>query len=188
MDIVKRVRGILLAPDIEWSEIAQEPGTPAYLFPNYVVYLAAIPALAGLIGASVIGVSAPPLGTIRAPLFAGLLAAVIGYLLSFVVVYAVAIIIDLLAPKFGALKNFPNALKLTVYSHTPGWLAGIFLLIPGLRFLTILGLYGVYLLWTGLPRLMKVPADKALGYMASVVVCALVIGLAAVLIPQALVG
>jgi len=187
MDIVKRVKGILLIPDTEWSTIEQEPGTPSYLFAEYVAYLAAIPALAGFIGRSVIGVSVPALGTVRVPLFAGLLGAVIEYVLTFVVVYVVAIIIDLLAPKFGAQKNFPNALKLTVYSCTPAWLAGIFLLIPGLRFMTVLGLYGIYLLWLGLQRLMKAPSETALGYVAAVAVCAFVAFLAA-MIPQALVG
>ena len=82
--------------------------------------------------------------------------------------------IDLLAPRFGAEKNFPNAVKLSAYSHTPLWLAGIFLLIPGLNFLLILGLYGFYLLWVGLPMLMKVPNDKALPYAAIVTACALI--------------
>ncbi len=155
VDIVKRVKGILLIPDTEWRTIEQEPGTPGYLFPQYVVYLAGIPAVAGFIGACVIGVSVPAIGTIRAPLYSALLGAVVGYVLTFVFIYILALIIDLLAPRFGAQKNFSSALKLTVYSYTPSWLAGVFLLIPGLRFLTILGLYGVYLLWTGLPRLMK---------------------------------
>ena len=63
-------------------------------------------------------------------------------------VYAVALVVDLLAPTFGGQRNFPNALRLTVYSYTPVWLAGIFLLVPGASFLAILGLYGFYLLWT----------------------------------------
>src|SRR5262249_35318860 len=76
--------------------------------------------------------------------------------------------------RFGAEKNFPNAVKLSAYSHTPLWLAGIFLLIPGLNFLLILGLYGFYLLWVGLPMLMKVGNDKALPYAAIVTACALI--------------
>jgi len=188
MDIIKRIKGILLIPEAEWEAIEQEPGTPGYLFAEYVVYLAAIPALAGFIGRSVIGVSVPGVGTIRAPLFSGLLGAVIEYLLIFVVVYAIAIIIDMLAPTFRAQKNFANALKLTVYSCTPAWLAGIFLLVPGLRFLTIAGLYGMYLMWLGLPRLMKAPRDSALGYIVTSAICALVMASAAIIIPEALAG
>jgi hypothetical protein len=71
-------------------------------------------------------------------------------------------------------KNFAHAVKLSVYSHTPLWLAGIFLLIPGLNFLLILGVYGVYLLWIGLPLLMQVPKEKALPYAVVVTACALI--------------
>ena len=83
------------------------------------------------------------------------------------------------APRFGGRKNFGNALKLSVYSHTPLWLAGIFLLIPGLNFLLILGVYGLYLFWIGLPLLMQVPDDKALPYAAVATGCALVPALGA---------
>ena len=99
---------------------------------------------------------------------------VIVYLLTFAMVYIIASVIDLLAPRFGGQRNFANAVKLSVYSHTPLWLAGIFLLIPGLNFLLILGIYGLYLLWTGLPLLMQVPDEKALPYAAVVTACALV--------------
>jgi hypothetical protein len=93
---------------------------------------------------------------------------------TFAMVYIIAGVIDLLAPRFGGEKNFANAVKLSVYSHTPLWLAGIFLLIPGLNFLLILGVYGVYLLWTGLPLLMRVPSEKALPYAVVVTACALI--------------
>src|SRR5262245_34104072 len=62
---------------------------------------------------------------------------------------------------------------LGLFPHAP--LVGrAFLLIPGLNFLLILGLYGFYLLWVGLPMLMKVPNDKALPYAAIVTACALI--------------
>jgi hypothetical protein len=55
------------------------------------------------------------------------------------------------------------------------WVAGIFALIPGLRLLTILGLYSLYLLYLGLPVLMKAPREKAMGYTAVVVLAAIVL-------------
>ena len=174
MNIVGRVKGILLTPETEWAAIEHEPGTPAYLFPHYVVYLAAIPPLAGFIGSSIIGVAGPA-GTIRVPLFAGLLGAVMAYVLSFAIVYAVAIVIDQLAPKFGGQKDFSSALKVTVYAFTPYWVLGLCQLIPGLRFVGHVGaLFGIYLLWIGLPRLMKAPSDRLLGYVAATSACAVV--------------
>ena len=66
---------------------------------------ALIPALAGFIGYSIIGVSVS-VGTFRVPLVAGLIEMVLGYIFSFVIVYAVALIIDALAPSFRARAQF----------------------------------------------------------------------------------
>jgi Yip1 domain len=175
MDIVERVKAILLTPKSEWLVIEREPGDPAYLFTSYVAILAAIPAVCGFIGRSLIGTSLPLVGTVRVGLAAGLASAILRYLLSFVTVYVVALIIDALAPTFEAQKNQPNSLKLAVYSMTPAWLAGVFSLVPGFRSLGVLGLYGLYLLWVGLEPLMNAPKEKTIGYAAAVVVCAIVI-------------
>jgi hypothetical protein len=84
---------------------------------------------------------------------------------------------DALAPTFRGQKNRPNALKLATYSMTPVWLAGAFSLIPGLRPLGILGLYGVYLFWLGVPVLMKAPNERSMPYTGAVAICGIVISL-----------
>ena len=177
MDIIARAKAMLVAPAAEWPVVAKEPGDPAFLFGNYVAVLAFIPAVAGFIGTSIVGVWTPA-GTVRVPVPAGLFNALFGYVLAFVMVYALALIIDALAPSFAGEKNFPNALRLSVYSCTPLWLAGIFMVIPGLRFLVVLGLYGGYILWSGLPSLMKSPPGKAIVYAASTIACACVLAVA----------
>jgi hypothetical protein len=167
MKLIERVKAILLAPRKEWPVIEQEPTTLSDLFLKYVAILAAIPEVAHLIGLSLIGAD-------RAPIVSLLLRAVVAYLVTWAMVYVIAIVINLLAPRFGGTRNFSNALKLSVYSHTPLWLAGIFLLIPGLNFLLILGVYGLYLLWVGLPVLMQVRDDRAFPYASVVTACALI--------------
>jgi hypothetical protein len=134
MELFKRVKAILLTPHAEWSVIAQEKSDASALFIRYVAILALIPALARFIGTSLIGWYAPILSSL-----AGALAT---YVSAFAVVYILALIIDVLAPRFGAQKDFARAVKLAVYSSTPVWIAGIFLLVPGLSFLVILGLHG----------------------------------------------
>lgn len=186
MNLFERVKGILLNPRAEWSVIEREPGDVAYLFMNYVAILAAIPAVCGFIGGSLIGISLPGLGTVRVPIVTGLMGAVVGYLLTFAMVYIVALLADLLAPTFQGQKNPENALKLVVYSYTPAWLAGVFLLIPSLGFLAILGLYGLYLLWSGIPPLMKAPQEKSIVYTLAIIVCAIVIGLIVGLVQAAI--
>jgi hypothetical protein len=188
MSLTDRVKNIILTPKTEWPVIDREPGDVPYIFTNYVAILAAIPAVCGFIGLSFIGISLPGLGTVRMPVSSGLLNAIVGYLLTFAIAYVVALVVDALAPTFSGRKNFDSALKATAYSYTASWLCGIFLLIPSLRFLTILGLYGLYLLWLGLPVLMKSPQDKSLPYTVAVVVIAIVIGIVLGLIQSALFG
>jgi hypothetical protein len=177
MGLISRVKNIMLDPDSEWPKIAAEGSGATSLFVGYVAILALIPAICTFVGDSIIGVSVS-VGTFRVPLLVGLTGMVIGYIFEFVAVYAVALVINALAPGFRAQRNFPNALKLSVYSFTPAWLAGIFYLIPGLRFLTVLGLYGFYLLWTGMTPLMGTPRDKALFYAFSVLIAAIAITVA----------
>jgi hypothetical protein len=170
MNLMERVKAILLTPKTEWPVIEREQGDAGYLFTNYVMYLAAIPAVCGFIGMSLVGI-----GPIRVPIVTGLIRAVVGYILSFVIVYVVALIVDGLAPNFGGQKNFENALKVTTYSYTPGWLVGVFLLIPALGIFGLLALYGLYLMYLGLPVLMKAPQEKALVYTVVVVICTIVL-------------
>jgi len=78
-------------------------------------------------------------------------------------------------PSSKEAKNFRNALKTAAYFPTPFWLAGVFSLVPAFGFLGILGLYGVHLLYVGLPITMQAPGDKAIGYTAAAIACAAVI-------------
>ena len=175
--LLARIRNIVADPRAEWPLIAAEPGDPLRLFVGYVAVLAAIPAIAGFIGSSLVGVSVS-VGRLHDPLLFGLFRAFISYLFSFVIVYLTALAIDVMAPLFQTQRNFANALKLAVYSFTPVWLIGIVLMVPGLRFLSILGLYAIRLIWTGLPPLMGTPRAKVLPYAISIVVAAFGIVLA----------
>jgi hypothetical protein len=74
-----------------------------------------------------------------------------------------------LAPVFGGQKDQLKALKLAAYSATATWLANVFVLIPWLSFLTLLGIYNLYLVRTGAPVLLNVPEKRALGFTASLV-------------------
>jgi hypothetical protein len=107
-----------------------------------------------------------------------LISVAIGYFATFAIVYLVALVTDAVAPSFDSQRNFPNALKISVYGHTPFWVAGVFFLMPGLRFFTyILAFYGLYLGWTGLPHLMKTPPEKKLMYAVAVMLGAVIVSI-----------
>jgi hypothetical protein len=170
LDLVERAKAIVLRPSAEWRAIETESGDVAYLFTNYVAILAAIPVVARLIRQTVIGGPGPRFGHHHFGFFSSLFSAVVHYVAAFVIVYLAAVIIDGLAPTFSGRKNQENAMKLAAYSMTPAWLAGVFVLIPGFGFLRILGLYGLYVFWLGLPILMKSPSDKTMPYSIAAVI------------------
>jgi hypothetical protein len=172
MKAALRAKAMLVDPVAEWIKIERESGDPAFLLSRYVAVLALVPALASFIGVSLIGVVVPGTGLVRAPLFDGVFGAIFGYVLAVATALILGFVINLAAPLFGGHKNFDNAFKLAVYSYTPVWLAGIFLVLPGLRFLVLTGFYGAYVLWTGLPRLMQSPPQKSPAYVLVIVVCA----------------
>ena len=177
MSIIQRVQDILLKPKVTWPTIAQEPASVASIYNNYVIYLAAIPAIATFIGLSLVGIGGFGMG-FRMPIVSGLVNMVVGFVLSLVMVFVLALIVDALAPTFGGTKNQIAALKVVAYGSTAGFVGGIFGLLPALSILGLLAaLYSIYLIYTGLPVLMRCPPEKAGAYTAVVIVCGIVLGL-----------
>jgi hypothetical protein len=165
--LIARVKGILLTPKTEWPVIASEPTTVADLYKGYIIWLAAIP-----------------------PLFAFLLVArfapgfafsqlILQYALTLAMIYVVALIIDALAPNFGGAKDKVQALKTIAYSMTASSVAGVAVIVPLIGLLIGLAalVYGIYLLYLGLPHTMKCPPDRAGGYTAVIVIVSLIAGL-----------
>ena len=182
MNLVDRVKNILLSPKTEWPVIEQEQTDVKTLYLSYIMILAAIPAIATIISSLLIGGMVGAVAG-RAGLGAGMTGgfavghALVSYVISLVVIFVVALIVDALAPTFGGTKSQINALKLVAYSATAGWVASIATVIPILGWIVaIIGsLYGIYLLYLGLPVLMKCPQDKAVVYLVVVVIVYLVL-------------
>ncbi len=181
MNPAMRAKAMLTDPFTEWVRIERESGDPVFLVSRYVALLALVPVIFGFLGSSIVGELVPGTGVVKASAFDGLFGAIFTYAATFVIVFALALIINLLAPYFGGQRDFDAALKLTVYSFTPVWLAGVFLILPGLRFLVLTGCYGVYVLWTGLPRLMKTSPARSRGYVLIVTACGFALILAAII-------
>jgi len=116
-NLVERVKRICLSPDSEWSAIEHESATTSTLLTGYVVPLAAVSAIAGFIGRSIIGITLPFVGTTyRVPIGSGIVAAVLQVALTAVGVVVCGMIIDALAPTFGAQKNSMQAAKVAAYA------------------------------------------------------------------------
>ncbi len=175
MNLIERAKAILLKPAETWPVIDAEPETVASLYTNWILILAAIPALSRFVGMSLVGYSLFGV-SVRTPLVMGIVTLVVGYVLSLVAVFLIALVVDALAPTFGGTKNQVAALKVVAYSLTASCVASVLFLVPSMLLSLLVFLaacYGLYLFWLGLPTLMKCPQDKAVGYTA--VVCIIVI-------------
>ncbi|MBV8158402.1 MAG: YIP1 family protein [Dyella sp.] len=187
--IFSRIKAILTSPQTEWPVIAAEPATTAGLFRSYIAIVAALPVIAHFIKGSLIGYGA--LGVhMHTPVGMGLVGLVLHYLLMLVVTYLMALIVNALAPSFGGQKDPVQALKVVAYSWTASWVAGIAVIIPWLGWLVALAgvIYGIYLLYLGLPHTMRCPVEKSAGYTAVTVLIAIVLSWIVALILGSVIG
>lgn len=174
---ISRARAVLFEPRATFKEVDSEFTKPGALWGRYILPLVLIGPLAGAVGRFIFGKRIAGTSLPESVSLSGAITwFVIALLLSLAAVFVLAQVINLLAPGFGGQKNDVQALKVAAYSNTPVWLAGIFnihgrFLILGI----IVSLYGLYLLYLGLPTLMKVPQDRAMGYTAVVIIAAIVI-------------
>ena len=162
MNLVDRVKGILLSPKEEWPKISAETETTQSLYTGYILILAAIGPIALLVHSFSFGAAG----------------AIVLYLLSLGVTYVMALIVDALAPTFGGEKNFMQSLKLVAYSYTAVWVAGILHLIGFIGgILSLLAaIYTLYAFYLGVPVMKKCPQEKAVTYTVVVVLCGIVLG------------
>jgi len=188
--LIARAKNILLTPKTEWPVIAGETETVQGLYTKYIIWLAAIPAIFGFIKNSIFGHSFFGV-TVHTPIGAGLAGMVVYYVLALAMVFVMALIIDALAGTFGAQKNQVQALKTVAYAYTASWIAGagviLGLALGGLLMLAG-GIYAIYLLYLGLPNTMKCPPEKAGGYTAVSIICAIVLGWVMMLVVASIVG
>lgn len=184
--LVARVKALLLRPSPTWDEIDLEPATVAGLFKGWVLPLAAIPAVAGAVGLLLFGFSGGFMGigySFR-PSPAWVLGnALLQYGLGVALVFVVGVVVNGLAKTFGGVQDHTQAMKVAAYAPTASWVAGAAMILPQLWIVALLGgLYSLYLLYLGLPKLMKTPAERKLPYFAAVVAVAIlasiVIGIA----------
>lgn len=170
--ILSRAYGLLRDPKQEWEQIrAEETAIPNILI-GYVAPLAAIPPVASLIGSFAFD------REMAGEFGDALIRAAVTWLVSVAFVFLLGVLINALADNFDGDRDDLAAQKTAAYSLTPAFLSGVFSLWPPLWWVSLFALAAmVYLMYRGLPVMMKAPADRALSYAATVTVAAMVGGI-----------
>jgi hypothetical protein len=157
-NLIERAKNILMSPRAEWARIATESTGLGALLTGYVLPLAAIGALAGVIGSMLF------LGMLFGA--AGLIPAIVGAVISVAItllsVFLYGLLINALASSFGSQPNPTRANQLAAYSFTGALIGSWGAIIPFLGWLFALagGIYSIVLFYMGLTPMMQTPEDK----------------------------
>ncbi|SDC90334.1 Yip1 family protein [Niabella drilacis] len=163
MNVINRAKSMILSPKTEWDVIDGEQPDNAKVITGYVLPLAGLAAIAAFIGYAFIGFDA---GLFRIKgINWGIYQAINTLVGAVLGVFVSAFVIDALASSFGSEKNMGRSVQLVAYAYTPAWVGGLLAVLPRLAFLgAIFALYGLYLLYIGLPKMKRTPEDKQLSY------------------------
>jgi hypothetical protein len=170
--ILSRAYGLLREPKKEWEQIKAEETTIPSILLGYVAPLAAIPPVCDLIGSTLFN------RMLQVEPGEALIRAFVTWIVSIGLVFFLGVLVNVLADNFDGDKDELAAQKVAAYSLTPSFLSGVFSLWPPLWWVSLFALAAmVYIMFRGLPVLMKAPADRALAYAGTVTVAAAVAGI-----------
>jgi hypothetical protein len=164
MNIIERVKNIIVNPKKEWEVIATESSTVTSLLTGYVLPLIVIGAIAAFIGYGLIGISV--LGIKITGVNWGVYYALNKLIVGIIAYYVSVYVVDMLANSFGSEKDLNRSAQLVAYGTTPAMVGGLFAILPAIAIIGVLfGLYSIYVWYLGLGPVKKTPEDKKVVYM-----------------------
>jgi hypothetical protein len=171
--IIERIRNLMFTPRTEWPAIANDGAPAASIYTGHVLVLAAVAALASWLSIAAFGSMMRGFGLGSS---FGLVTAIWSFASSFLGVFIVSWLAKTIAPNFGGVADSHQALKTVAYSWTAVWLGQIGGIVPILGFLIMIAavVYTIWQFYLGCQHTLKVPADKAAGFTAVVIIAGIV--------------
>lgn len=187
MNLIERVKNMIVTPKTEWTVVDGESDTLSGVITKYVVPLAAVGAICTFIGYAFIGID---YGFFRMRgMEWGIKMAVISLVSALAGVIITAFVVDALAPSFGSEKNINKSAQLVAYGFTPAFVGALLTIFPAIAFIgSLFGLYGIYLMYLGLGPLKKTPEDKKVIYLVVTIIVLIVVYLVIGLILGSILG
>lgn len=157
MKIINQAKDIVLNPKKTMEKLKDEKVTKQ----DIIIYLGIVgfPTFIGiLLGYGIVG-----WGGAWGP---AIVRAIVFYILAIIGIIAFGYIFNELAQNFKSKKNLMQAVKLVSYSSTPWLIAGILWIFPAAGLISFLAaLYGLYILYLGIPIFMQTPKDQQIIYL-----------------------
>ncbi|MGO1461210.1 MAG: Yip1 family protein [Marinobacter sp.] len=170
--------GLLTNPDQAWESIRKESESVARLYTGHVLLLALIPAVAGFVGTSQIGWQIGDGQVTRLSVGSAFTLSVLFYAVMLAGIFILGKFIDFFAATYDAVDRTPRGVTMAAYTATPIFLIGVIAVYPNIWVNMLAGLvaiaYAVYLLYEGLPILMKIPESRGFMFATAVLTVGLV--------------
>jgi hypothetical protein len=159
VETLRRIVYLVFRPTAEWDRIAKEETSVDALLRFYILPLALLAPIATVIGMKTFDRDWDPVHGYLVPADQILAAGVVTYFVTVGSIFVLAAIFSVIAPTFGATRDYRAALKVATYGAIPVMLAGATLLLPVMAIVGIVGLcHTLFLLWLGVRRVLNVPA------------------------------
>ncbi len=176
---LSHVWGLFAHPAQEWENIHQEHCSIGKCYCTHVLFLAALPAISGFIGTTQIGWQIGTSELVKLTTESALLIAIATYVTMLVAVFSIGWMIHWMGKTYGTEQELPQGIALAAFSATPMFIMGLMALYPILWLNMIVGMpalaYSIYLLYTGLPIMMKVTKETGFLFASAILGVGLVV-------------
>ncbi len=173
--------GLLYHPREEWGAIKEEKHSLGHIYLTHLLFLAAIPPFALLVGTTQFGWSFVGKEFYYLSMDSAVPLAIGFYVALLVGMFFMAYTTYWMEKTFGADASLERCLLFTTFTSTPMFLAGLIGMVPILWlnvFVVMAAVsYTVYLLYTGVPVFMNIPEERGFIFATSILtvgMCALV--------------
>jgi len=157
MEALRRIVYLIFRPAAEWDLIAAEKTSVDLLLRRYILPLSLLAPVATVVGMKNFDRDWDPLHGYLVPAEQIVAAGVATFFATIGSIFLLAAIFALLAPMFGAPRNYLAALKVSAYGAIPVMLAGATLLLPVMAIIGLVGLcHTLFLYWIGARRVLQV--------------------------------
>ncbi|MCC7517335.1 MAG: DUF1282 family protein [Pseudomonadales bacterium] len=171
--------GFLLSPKKQWQVVANASLGQLRTSALYVFILAALPCYAWYYGTTEIGWQIMGGEVVRLTPHSALKLVIAFYCAIILALWGIGYAIHWMAGTYGSITTFTKGYAVAAYCATPLFLAGLFGFHPVLWFDLGLGVvavsWAVYLLYSGLPAVMNIPAERGFLYASAIISVCLVL-------------
>ena len=174
----KHLPGLFTDPAQEWERIRDaEYSTPDSLA-GHTLLLALVPAISSLIGTTAIGWQVGGAVPVKLTTTSAAQIAVLYYFAMVFATFSMGFMIHWMSRTYGAEQPLSQCVTLATYTATPLFLVGILQLYPLLWLNLVLGLpvvgFTIYLFYTGVPIVMRIPPERGFLFSSAVLAFGLI--------------